>query len=205
MQNDGMKYTQSERIELALKAADMSARDVAESMGITVQAVYNWLRNPAANLKSEHLFRLASLTKHSPRWIALEEGPRKIGDLAANEPEVAYALTTEAAARPNARAVIAAVQSMLALARLPRDCLGTEEDLRQAILGVAPKKFTLARVREAAVELLTESRQAQTHLTANQIAELLTIKLDNWIEIQSGDKDSEIAQQSKDNGYIRNV
>jgi transcriptional regulator with XRE-family HTH domain len=200
MQNELMKSTQNERIKQALDDAGLTVRDAADYLNITPQTIYGWLRDPTINLRSRNLFDLARITRHSPRWIALEEGPRRINDLASTDPEVIYIEATDKAMRPATGAVIAAIQSILTVAKLPIDCLGSNAQLQAALESrTTSKRFDLDHIRKAMLEVLTESRDIHIHLTDDQLAELLIKKLDNWIYLPNSLNQGEIPNTTEEN------
>lgn len=60
-----------------MQTADKTAADLAAACGVTVQAVYKWLKDPAMNLKNEHLFAIADRLGFEARWIATGKGPER--------------------------------------------------------------------------------------------------------------------------------
>lgn len=73
-------------------------RTVASTCGVSVQAVYGWLRDEIKDMKNKHLFELAELTGFEAKWIATGEGPMQFDRsirhaeqvLAAMEPAARY-------------------------------------------------------------------------------------------------------------------
>lgn len=68
---------QCDRLHYAMRESSKTAADLAVACGVTVQAVYNWLKNPHMNLKNEHLFLVADLMRFEARWIATGNGPER--------------------------------------------------------------------------------------------------------------------------------
>lgn len=88
LEDDGM--LKGERIKYALEASGVDPRQVAAACGISVQAVYSWLRGQTKDLRNEHLFCLADVTSFSPRWIATGEGPQR--RIVAEDPRILHAV-----------------------------------------------------------------------------------------------------------------
>lgn len=69
-----------QRIEKAINDSGVVVRRVAEVCGVTVQAVYAWMRGDVKNLKNENLFCLADETGFEARWIATGKQPERTAD-----------------------------------------------------------------------------------------------------------------------------
>lgn len=179
---------QSERVKAALEAADMTAADIAARCDISPQAVYKWLKDPTMNIRPVHLFILADATGHSARWIATGGGSPT--PLTSSAPNTAVMETTITAyqARPDtvANQLISGIHAMLRVAGLPVTCLGHNQTIREAIMsGKSPRTFSKSHIKLAVVELVNDLRGKIQHLSGEEIAELLTDKLENWIEAPS--------------------
>lgn len=68
---------QCDRLHHAMLQSSKTPADLATACGISVQAVYNWLKNPNMNLKNEHLFLVADLMRFEARWIATGDGAER--------------------------------------------------------------------------------------------------------------------------------
>ena len=64
------------RIKERMDELGLSAADLADACGISVQAVYQWLSGKNKNLKHEHFFALCDALNVNPRWLALGEGAK---------------------------------------------------------------------------------------------------------------------------------
>lgn len=69
--------TLGKRIDHAITESGTSPASVAKACGITVQAVYAWMRDEVKNLQAENLFAVADITGFEARWIGTGEGPEK--------------------------------------------------------------------------------------------------------------------------------
>lgn len=69
----------SHRIEHAIAASSTDISRVASACGVTVQAVYAWMRGDVKNLRNDNLFALADITGFEARWIATGQGREKPG------------------------------------------------------------------------------------------------------------------------------
>lgn len=68
------RMNQSDRIRYAMHASGKSPAELAAACGVSVQAVYKWLKDPLMNLRNEHLFAAADLMRFEPRWMATGQG-----------------------------------------------------------------------------------------------------------------------------------
>ena len=66
--------TLGKRIEHAISASGISVQDAARICGVSVQAIYIWMRDGVKDLRNENLFTLADATGFDARWIAIGEG-----------------------------------------------------------------------------------------------------------------------------------
>ena len=70
--------TLGKRIELALSGSHVSINQAAGACGVSVQAIYTWMRDGVKDLRNDNLFALADLTGYEARWIATGKGPATI-------------------------------------------------------------------------------------------------------------------------------
>lgn len=71
--------TLGKRIDIAITESQTDPAAIAKACGISVQAVYAWMRDEVKNLKAENLFALADITGFEARWIGTGEGPQRPG------------------------------------------------------------------------------------------------------------------------------
>lgn len=64
----------SDRVTQAVNASGKSASAIAREIGVTPEAVLQWMNGPTKNLRNDNLFRLADATGFSARWIGTGEG-----------------------------------------------------------------------------------------------------------------------------------
>ena len=83
--------TLAERIREAIETSDVSVASIADACGISLQAVYQWMKGETKELMGDHLVELAELTHFEARWIAKEVGPKK--RIYARTPQQAHVLT----------------------------------------------------------------------------------------------------------------
>lgn len=172
---------QCDRLKAAMDSSQRSPADLAAACGVSVQAVYKWLRDPNMNLKNEHLFAISDLMRHEARWIATGRGPKKPGGDAttASEPTTAYRVISPDVVS----SVVVGIHSMLKLAGVPTDCLGHTSTLHAAIkAGKSPASFTISIIQTASIEVLKECAPNIADLTPEQIADLIADKLAGWID-----------------------
>jgi transcriptional regulator with XRE-family HTH domain len=84
--------TLESRVARAISESGAEVRQIANACGVSVQAVYAWLRGDVKNMRNETLFAFADVTGFEARWIGTGDGPEKspaaanhrIGELIAN-------------------------------------------------------------------------------------------------------------------------
>lgn len=86
--------TKGKRIRLAIERAELNQKNVATFCGVTDQAVSGWIKT--SKIKSEHLERVASLTKTRMEWLQTGKGPME--DVRAIEDALALGKRLPAAA-----------------------------------------------------------------------------------------------------------
>lgn len=69
--------TLSERVSEAVEGSGVKVADIAARCGISVQAVYGWMRGESKTIDGANLVELADLTGYEARWIAREMGPKR--------------------------------------------------------------------------------------------------------------------------------
>lgn len=69
--------TLAERIQEAITESGTKVPDIAARCGISVQAVYGWMRGDTKSIEGANLVELADITGYEARWIAKELGPKK--------------------------------------------------------------------------------------------------------------------------------
>ncbi len=65
------------RVAHVVRSSTSPIEAIAARMGISKQAIYQWIDGRTKNIRNEHLFPFADITGFSPRWIATGEGPQK--------------------------------------------------------------------------------------------------------------------------------
>lgn len=65
------------RVAHAVQASTYPIESIAARMGISKQAIYQWIDGRTKNIRNEHLFPFADITGFSPRWIATGDGPQR--------------------------------------------------------------------------------------------------------------------------------
>lgn len=63
------------RVGFAVRSSSMPVEAIADRMGITKQAIYQWIDGRTKNIKNEYLFAFADITDFNARWIATGSGP----------------------------------------------------------------------------------------------------------------------------------
>lgn len=181
---------QAQRIKIAIEKAEITPADVAARCGISVQAVYKWLKDPARNIRPAHLFGLADVTRHNARWIATGEGPADVSSYRGQEQVVTERPPTPYLANPQtvSNQLISGIHAMLRVAGLPVTCIGHNPELREAFMSGKPSiRYTDTHIRAAVLELVDELKGRIQHLSGEQVAELLSEKLRTWVEPQPDD------------------
>jgi transcriptional regulator with XRE-family HTH domain len=64
-----------QRVTRAVTASGHTASSVARKIGVSPEAVGQWMKGPTKNLRNENLFALADATGFSARWIGTGQGP----------------------------------------------------------------------------------------------------------------------------------
>lgn len=67
--------TQAERITKAIEGAGLNASTAARKLGLSPEAVLQWMSGTTKNIRPANLFLLADVTGYEARWIATGEGP----------------------------------------------------------------------------------------------------------------------------------
>ena len=69
--------TLDERVARAINESNAPIREIAERVGVTVQAVYAWRSGRVKDLRNDNLFALADATGFEARWIGTGEGQER--------------------------------------------------------------------------------------------------------------------------------
>lgn len=80
--------TMGGRIEIALEAVGLDATKAAPLIGVSREAILQWIDNGTKNLKNANLWKLEDLTGFSARWITSGEGHRHKLDRYLNDPKI---------------------------------------------------------------------------------------------------------------------
>ena len=64
-----------QRVTRAVTGSGHTASSVARKIGVSPEAVGQWMKGPTKNLRNENLFALADATGFSARWIGTGQGP----------------------------------------------------------------------------------------------------------------------------------
>lgn len=64
-----------QRVTRAVTESGHNASSVARKIGVSPEAVGQWMKGPTKNLRNENLFALADATGFSARWIGTGQGP----------------------------------------------------------------------------------------------------------------------------------
>lgn len=67
----------NDRIQLALRTAGLTASETARRVGVSPEAVLQWLNGRTKNLRMAYLFSLARVTGFEAEWIATGNGPMR--------------------------------------------------------------------------------------------------------------------------------
>lgn len=67
--------TVNERVTRAITLSGHTPSSVARALGISPEAVLQWMHGPTKNLRNDNLFGLADVTGFSARWIGTGIGP----------------------------------------------------------------------------------------------------------------------------------
>ncbi len=201
LSNAGMTNDEIRRENLAILIQEAGGvRSLADRVGISSAQVSQW-KNASPNSKTGKPRNISTASarmlerafNHPPGWMDAshqEKNAEPPGD-APTLPEI----DTLSEATSLAAQAMGVAKGWL---RLP------EQD-RNRILAItqqqAPedKLFRLSHIREAMLEVLTESRDVHPHLTNEQLAELLVKKLDNWIYLPKKVKQGEINNPKEEN------
>lgn len=92
-----------------MQASNKTPADLAAACGVSVQAVYKWLKDPLINLKNEHLFAVADLMRYEARWIATGKA---LPQPAVTEPEQAILDNYRAVGDPEKVAIEKVAESL---------------------------------------------------------------------------------------------
>lgn len=69
--------TMNERVTLAIRTSGLSASEVGRRLGVSPEAVPQWMNGPTKNLRMKYLFGLAKLTGFQAEWLGTGEGPQR--------------------------------------------------------------------------------------------------------------------------------
>ena len=69
--------TMNERVKLAIRTSGLSASEVGRRLGVSPEAVLQWMNGPTKNLRMKYLFGLAKLTGYEAEWLGTGEGPQR--------------------------------------------------------------------------------------------------------------------------------
>jgi transcriptional regulator with XRE-family HTH domain len=67
----------TDRIASALAESQLEQAELARRVGVSRQAVNDWLKGRSVNIRPETLVRLADVLGVEIRWLATGHGPRK--------------------------------------------------------------------------------------------------------------------------------
>lgn len=95
--------TIGERVAESINNSESSTKEIAESCGVSVQAVYAWKRGEVKDLRNDNLFALSDATGFEARWIGTGRGPKKAG-----QPGVAQNIASYSANRLSKEAMAVA-------------------------------------------------------------------------------------------------
>ena len=71
--------TLGERIRTRREELGLRPTDLADAVGVSVSAVLYWESGATKNLKNEHLFVLSDKLGVNARWLAIGQGPKRVG------------------------------------------------------------------------------------------------------------------------------
>ncbi len=109
-------------------------------------------------------------------WLDLPIDP-----LGITEPSATY--TAVMSLEEKATYVIDGVSALLHLAQLPQTCLGHRATIKDAVMtGKPATTYGSELIRQAVIEIWTESRDTIHDLDGHQVAQLIIDKLQGWIE-----------------------
>lgn len=146
---------------------------LARAMNISPQVLNNWERR---GMSAEGILAAEEALGCESRWL-------KTGTGSLCAPGVRQALGTYQVNPDTTAIVITSIQAALQLAGLSPDHLGDRDSLSKALKAPAQPRYAETRIREAAAELMAESREILGRLSPTQIAEALMLKLKHWIEM----------------------
>lgn len=66
----------SERVALAIEKSGHYPSSAAKALGVSAEAVLQWISGTTKTIKAENIFALADLTGYSARWLATGVGPQ---------------------------------------------------------------------------------------------------------------------------------
>ena len=69
--------TLDERVARAIRESGAPIKDIADAVGVTVQAVYAWRNGRVKDLRNDNLFALADVTGFEARWLGTGELPER--------------------------------------------------------------------------------------------------------------------------------
>lgn len=144
---------------------------LARALNISPQVLNNWERRGMSAdgiLDAEEAIGCESL------WLRTGTGTLH---LRAQEPQKAYRSTPDATT-----IAVTSIQSVLQLAGLEADHLGSREKLSATLSRPPAESYPAAQIREATVEMIRESRTMLAFLSPEQIADALLMKLKHWLE-----------------------
>ena len=75
--------TVGQRVTEVIGEADKSVQEIADIIGVSAAAIYQWQSDATKNIRPENLFPFARAVNVNAEWIATGEGPKKPGDIEA--------------------------------------------------------------------------------------------------------------------------
>lgn len=69
--------TMNERVTAAIRVSGLSASEVGRRLGVSPEAVLQWMNGPTKNIRMAHLFALARVTGYEAEWLGTGEGPAR--------------------------------------------------------------------------------------------------------------------------------
>lgn len=73
--------TRGQRIKNARQGTGLSAPQIADAIGISKQAYYQWEKDVVGFIKPDHMARFCEVTGASREWIVSGKGPKTLADI----------------------------------------------------------------------------------------------------------------------------
>lgn len=170
--------TLSERINAAMRHANLNQTTLARKAKVKPPSVHAWMNGSTRTMKSETAHAAAKAMGVSATWLITGKGDMLAGVTAAEEIP-----TYEVKNHTHVEHTIKAVKALLVAAGFEPTALGSTATLRDALeTDNLPEGYKAHRVKAAVIEVANDLGSMLGATTPEELAEYVEIKLRNWLE-----------------------